>query len=74
MRFLLISLLLAGCASTPDHQIGLPDRPDLIPVPQEVWATVPTDAQDLWILNDLALKEWGKKLESRIILHDDNRN
>jgi hypothetical protein len=64
--------LLAGCAHCPvDTPIGLPERPDLIPVTPEVWSTVGPEAQDTWTLNDLALKQYARQLEERIRLHDE---
>ena len=63
-------LILTGCCTT-DTKIGIPPRPELIPVSPEVWATVGPEAQDTWTLNDLALKEHVKRLEARIRIHDE---
>lgn len=73
-RFLPIFAILtlgSGCCSSPDVAIGLPERPELIPVTPEVWERVPLEAQDTWAHNDLALKEYARRLEARIRLHDE---
>ena len=69
---LLLCALMLGCASTPDVKIGLPDRPILIPITQLQWEQLSPDMQDTIQHNDLSLKAWGKKLEGRIILHDES--
>ncbi len=73
MRLAIILLFLAGCASTPvDVKIGLPDRPVLVPILQVEWERLSPAMQDTIQHNDIALKQWGKKLEERIKLHDDS--
>lgn len=74
-RFLTICAIAiagSGCCHTPvDPTIGLPPRPVLIDVDQALWERLPPEAQDTWTHNDLALKEYARKLESRIKLHDE---
>lgn len=65
----LILISFSGC-STVDHRIGLPERPDLVPVNQSLWSKVPPEAQDIWYVNDRSLKRYIRSLEERILLHD----
>lgn len=64
-------IIFSGCTSTPHVNIGLPDRPVLVPITQLQWERMSPDTQDTIQHNDLALKAWGKKLEGRIRLHDE---
>lgn len=69
---LLLFSLMLGCASTPHVEIGLPDRPVLLPISQMQWERMTPDLQDTIQHNDIALKKWGRKLEARIRLHDES--
>ncbi len=64
-------LLLSGCA-TIDTPIGLPLRPDLIPLTVEMQQEIPPDVLDIIAVNDLMLKNHIKRLEGRILLHDES--
>lgn len=65
-------ILLAGCCHAPvDHAIGLPPRPHLEPLEAELQADIPAHALKIIAGNDSALKEYAKRLESRIRLHDE---
>jgi hypothetical protein len=67
----LLAFLLCGCA-TIDVPIGIPPRPDLIPLSAELQEQIPPDILDIIAVNDLALKNHIKRLENRIRLHDDS--
>lgn len=73
-RFLIICLSLTifeGCSSCPtEPPIGLPTRPNLISINQILYDQIPPEAQDTIKYNDLSLKEYVRKLEGRIELHD----
>ena len=69
LRTGLCLLLLSGCAVT-DFPIGVPARPDLIPLPSELQREIPPDALDIIAVNDAMLKSHILKLEGRITLHD----
>jgi hypothetical protein len=73
LAILVIPIIFSGCAATPEATIGLPARPNLIPISQFQWETISPDVQDTIQHNDLALKAWGRKLEGRITLHDESR-
>ena len=71
---LCVSLILIGsCASAPDVAIGVPPRPHLIPLTVEMQVRIPVDALDIIAVNQEVLKNHIKRLESRIILHDEAR-
>ena len=60
-----------GCCSTPiSTTIDTPPRPVLIPLTQELWDQIPLEAQDTIAHNDLALKQYAKRLEARIEAHN----
>lgn len=66
-------LILSGCASCPPHvAIALPDHPHLEPLEAELQREI--DPHTLAIIgrNDLALKEYALKLESRIRIHNES--
>ena len=74
LAILAILTIFEGCASTPvDVKIGLPDRPVLVPILQVEWERLSPAMQDTIQHNDISLKKWGRKLEERIILHDEGR-
>lgn len=67
LGILAILTLGSGCCSTPSYvEIDIPARPELIPLTQEAWDRMPPEAQDTVQYNDLALKEYARKLEARI--------
>jgi hypothetical protein len=70
-RLGLCVFILSGCA-TIDVPIGIPPRPDLIPLSAELQEQIPPDILDIIAVNDASLKNHIKRLESRIRLHDDS--
>ncbi len=66
-----LALFLSGCA-TIDTPIGLPLRPDLIPLSSELQQQIPADVLDIIAVNDAMLKNHILKLEGRITLHDES--
>lgn len=66
----LLLFIITGCC-TPHTPIDLPPRPVLIDWPQEVLDRTPLEAQDIASHNDLAVKEYARKLEERIRLHNE---
>jgi len=67
----IVAIFLSGCATT-DYPIGVPSRPVLIPLPAEMQAEIPADALDIIAVNDASLKNHIKRLEARILLHDES--
>lgn len=66
-------LILSGCASCPPHvAIGLPDRPHLEPLEAELQREIPPHALQIISENDIKLKEYALKLESRIRIHNES--
>ncbi len=73
MRKLLLFLLLTtGSCATDNYPIGVPSRPILIPLTAEMQQEISPDALDIIAVNDAALKNHIKRLEQRIILHDES--
>jgi len=69
---LCLSLILIGsCAVVPDIPIGVPPRPYLIPLPVEMQVRIPIDALDIIAVNQEVLKNHIKRLENRILIHDE---
>ena len=73
LAILIIIGSLTGCATPAPvcAPISLPSRPDLIATSQEIWDKVDPEAQQIWVSNDLSLKAYAKRLESRIKIHND---
>ena len=67
----LVALFLCGCSTFIDAPIGVPPRPNLIPLSTELQQEISADALDIIALNDATLKTHIKKLEARILLHDE---
>ena len=63
--------LLSGCATPYDTPIGVPERPYLIPITAEQQAKTPVDVLDIVAVNYEVLKNHVKRLERRILLHDE---
>ena len=66
-----ILILIGSCATPIDTSIGVPDRPYLIPLTIEMQVRIPVDALDIIAVNQEVLKNHIKRLETRIILHDE---
>jgi len=75
VRKLLLCLSLtigvSACISSTDIPIGIPDRPQLIPLTVEMQMRIPIDALDIIAVNQAVLKNWGQRLEQRILIHDE---
>lgn len=69
--YLILILGINACATQYDYPIGLPDRPDLIPITAEQQTHIPVDILDIIAVNQATLKNHIKRLEQRIILHDE---
>ena len=67
-----VVLFLVSCATPIDMPIGVPSRPHLIPLTVEMQVRIPIDALDIIAINQEVLKNHIKRLESRIILHDES--
>jgi hypothetical protein len=67
-------LILSGCATNTlvCNTVGLPPRPLLEPVTQELWVEIPRHTQSIISSNDAALKAYSKQLEGRIKIHDES--
>ena len=61
----IIAAFLAGCTTTVVSDVPCPDRPDLLPMPVDLQIRMPPDAVLITAENQLALKEYAKKLEVR---------
>ena len=66
-----ILILIGSCATYTDVAIGLIPRPHLIPLTVEMQTRIPVDALDIIAVNQEVLKNHIKRLEARIILHDE---
>lgn len=66
-----ILILIGSCASTLDVPIGVPPRPQLIPLAIEMQVRIPVDALDIIAVNQEVLKNHIKRLENRILIHDE---
>lgn len=74
LRLILVTILITGsgcCSIDPDPPITLPARPVLIPLTDEEQREIPADTLRKLAENDLALKQYAKKLEARITAHDE---
>ncbi len=68
-----ILILIGSCAATPiDSPIGVPERPYLIPLTIEMQVRIPVDALDIIAVNQEVLKNHIKRLEQRILIHDES--
>ena len=67
---ILFAVLISSCACPPHALISEVPREVLIPVTQELWDTVPTDAQDIWTFNALARQKTIELHEGRIKAHN----
>ena len=69
---ILLTLTISSCATVPTCTvIDIPNRPNLLSTPEHVWVLVPLEAQDIWTNNDLSLKNYIKRIEGRIRLHNE---
>ena len=69
-RSVLLMILLtlttgSGCIRYVKPDIPCPDRPELIPIPVEVQIEMDPDTVRIVAENQLRLKQYAKKLESR---------
>ena len=64
--------LLSGCATPIDLAIGIPDRPYLIGLTDKQEKAIEPDSRDIIAADIAELKNHIKRLESRIILHDES--
>jgi len=73
-RAVLLCLILTtgSCATYIDVPIGVPPRPHLMPLTAEMQARIPVDALDIIAVNQAVLKNWGRGLENRILIHDES--
>lgn len=70
--WVLAATIGSGCCSQlPEAPITLPPRPVLTPLTLEQQQSIPEDALAVVIERDLALKAYARKLEARIIAHDE---
>ena len=67
-----ILILIGSCATPIDVPIGVIPRPHLIPLTVEMQVRIPVDALDIIAVNQEVLKNHIKRLESRIIFHDES--
>ena len=66
-----ILILIGSCATPIDTSIGIPERPYLIPISAELQSRTPLEVLDTCAVNYEVLKNHVKRLENRIILHDE---
>lgn len=68
MLILILGMLSGCCSYAVKNDAPCPERPKLTAIPQDLQLRMPPDA--LWIVgqNQLALKEYAKKLEARACL------
>jgi len=71
LLYLILTIGISACASI-DVPIGIPDRPHLIPLTVEMQVRIPVDALDIIAVNQAVLKNHIKRLEQRILIHDES--
>lgn len=72
MAYLCGLFFLAGCCSVPAHvPFECPDRFEFAEYSQELWASIPMDAQTNISDDDLNMKEYIKSCEVRMEIHND---
>jgi len=64
--------LLSGCATPIDVAIGIPDRPYFIGLTDEQEGVIAPDSRDIIAADIEECKNHIKRLEKRIILHDES--
>jgi hypothetical protein len=69
---IILTIGLSSCASVPDTKIGIPDRPTLEIYSAEMWNSIPSDAKEIIKLNDARQQNHIKRLEGRILQHDES--
>ena len=66
MSILPLFLIMSGCSCfTVKNDAPCPERPDLLSMPVDLQLRTPDDAKFIMGQNQLALKEYAKKLEVR---------
>jgi len=68
---LILTIGISACISSTDIPIGIPDSPHLIPLTVEMQVRIPVDALDIIAVNQAVLKNHIKRLENRILIHDE---
>lgn len=67
-----LSAILSGCCSNPvDHKIGPLDEPELLPVEQELWDTLPPHVQQLILHNRLEWEDFYDDATEKVKAHDE---
>ena len=59
-----------GCGSTPHALLKAPPRPIFYPYDDFLWNQIPKQAQDAISSDDLACKQYVKRVEARITIHN----
>lgn len=68
----ILTIGISGCCANPiASTIDLPPRPELLPMTQQQWESIPPDVGDIVDYNTLELKTYAKRLESRIRIHNE---
>jgi len=67
-----IAILIEGCCTVPPHvPFECPDRVEFEEYSQELWGSIPEDAQLAISADDLAMKDYIKQCEARQGIHNE---
>ena len=64
------ALLMVGCGSTPHAPVKPPIRPIFSTYTPDLWASLPLEAQENIVSDDLACKRYIKSVEERLRIHN----
>lgn len=68
-----IVTIFSGCCSVPPHvPFECPDRFEFSEYSQELWSSIPQDAQLNINADDIAMKDYIKSCEARSEIHNEN--
>lgn len=67
-----IATITSGCCTTTHATLDPVARPVFSEYSPELWSQIPTEAQENIVSDDLASKEYIKRTEERIRIHNEN--
>jgi len=69
-----IAILFSGCASEPPHlPIDAPPRPIFEEYSEALWQSIPREAREKIVADDINMKRYIKTVEARIEIHNGQR-
>ena len=74
--FSLVIILISGCCSSPPPHIPieLPHRPVLGEYSDSLWFQLPQEAREIIVGDDLATKQYIRRVEERVRIHNGDVN